>query len=136
MLRIEKGGDAQSAGELSAYAPMIPKGNDLAATLMFEIADAGRRDAELAKLGGIEHTIRLTFGGHEVAAVPDDDVERTSDEGKTSAVHFLHFSFTAQQVAGFVSGEGDVTLGFGHSGYRHGAVLGAEVRVALSGDFV
>jgi hypothetical protein len=37
MLRIEKGGDAQIEDELSAYSPLIPKGQELVATLMFEI---------------------------------------------------------------------------------------------------
>ena len=59
MLRIEKGGDGQLADELAAYNPLIPKGRDLAATLMLEIPDPARRDSELRKLGGVEDTITL-----------------------------------------------------------------------------
>ena len=33
----KKGGDEQLKDELSAYNPLIPKGNELVATLMFEI---------------------------------------------------------------------------------------------------
>ena len=43
MLRIEKGGEAQLADELEAYNPMIPKGNELTATVMFEIENPDRR---------------------------------------------------------------------------------------------
>jgi len=43
MLRIEKGGEAQLIDELRAYNPMIPKGRELTATLMFEIDDPLRR---------------------------------------------------------------------------------------------
>src|SRR3984957_196103 len=47
MLRIEKGGEEQLAGELEAYNPLIPQGRELIATLMLEIEDARRRDKVL-----------------------------------------------------------------------------------------
>src|ERR1700721_2027018 len=37
MLYIEKGGDEQIADELEAYNPLIPQGNELVATVMFEV---------------------------------------------------------------------------------------------------
>src|SRR5450432_2660159 len=36
MLRIEKGGEEQIAGELAAYNPLIPQGDELIATLRSE----------------------------------------------------------------------------------------------------
>ncbi|MBT3396030.1 MAG: DUF3501 family protein [Alphaproteobacteria bacterium] len=135
MLRIEKGGDPQIADELAAYNPMVPKGRDLAATLMFEIADPDRRDTALGKLGGIEAMITLSFGEHTITGEPDDDIERTRQDGKTSAVHFLHFRFTDEQAAAFKTPDTEITLAFGHSGYRHASVLGENVRNALAGDF-
>ena len=39
MLHIEKGGEVQLTNELNAYNPLIPKGKELIATLMFEIDD-------------------------------------------------------------------------------------------------
>src|ERR1700755_2146369 len=57
MLHIEKGGEAQIADELSAYNPLIPKGNELVATVMFEIDDPLRRGRALGRLGGIENTM-------------------------------------------------------------------------------
>src|SRR5476651_1541846 len=59
MLRIEKGGEAQLAGELEAYNPLIPQGDELIATMMIEIEDAGRRDRELRRLGHIEDSVFL-----------------------------------------------------------------------------
>ena len=41
MLHIERGGEAQIADELEAYNPLIPQGDELIATVMFEIEDAG-----------------------------------------------------------------------------------------------
>src|SRR4029453_17878958 len=43
MLHIEKGGEAQIEDELRAYNPLIPKGQELVATVMFEIDDPVRR---------------------------------------------------------------------------------------------
>ena len=54
MLYIEKGGDEQLKDELAAYNPLIPKGNELVATLMFEIDDPVLRLDFLNKVGGIE----------------------------------------------------------------------------------
>src|SRR3546814_10622155 len=83
MLYIEKGGEEQIADELAAYAPLIPKGAELVATFMIEVDDAKRRPAVLTQLGGIDEKIVLEFAGHRVAAVPEDDAERTREEGKT-----------------------------------------------------
>ncbi len=44
MLRIEKGGNEQVPGELAAYNPLIPQGDELIATMMLEIEDADRRN--------------------------------------------------------------------------------------------
>ena len=59
MLYIEKGGDDQLQDELKAYNPLIPKGKELVATLMFEIDNPVSRTAFLNKVGGIEKKIYL-----------------------------------------------------------------------------
>ena len=135
MLYIEKGGEAQIDAELTAYNPLIPKGRELIATMMFEIDDRGRRDRALSRLGGVEHTVTLNFADEAVMAVPADDVERTSSAGKTSSVHFLHFPFTDQQVVRFRGPGVRVILGIGHENYAHLAVIRESVRRALAQDF-
>ena len=65
MLRIEKGGAAQLADELEAYNPMIPKGNELTATVMFEIENPERRQQVLSRLGGVEDMMELRCGGED-----------------------------------------------------------------------
>src|SRR5579863_10695279 len=72
MLRIEKGGAEQIAGELEAYNPLIPQGDELIATLMLEIEDAVRREAVLRQLGGIEECISFNIAGTKVKATPTD----------------------------------------------------------------
>jgi len=135
MLRIEKGGDAQVPGELEAYNPLIPQGSELIATLMLEIEDARRRDAVLLTLGGIEETVFLEVGGQTIHATPTDYEDRTTPEGKTSSVHWLRFSFTPEQIVAFRDQSQRVVLGVSHKNYGHMAVLTAETRAALAGDF-
>src|SRR5262249_32665686 len=86
MLRIEKGGDEQVPGELEAYNPLIPQGDELIATLMLEIEDANRRNAVLLTLGGIEETVFLEIGGETIKATPTEYDDRTTADGKTSSV--------------------------------------------------
>ncbi len=134
MLFVEKGGEAQIADELAAYNPLIPKGNDLVATLMFEIDDAARRARVLGGLGGVERTVTLKFAGETVFGEPEGDVERSTDEGRASSVHFLHFRFTPEQSALFHAPGTEVIVGVGHERYGHMAVMSEAVRKSLAAD--
>ncbi|MGB8274165.1 MAG: DUF3501 family protein [Alphaproteobacteria bacterium] len=135
MLYIERGGEAQIADELAAYNPLIPKGNELVATVMFEIEDEARRKAVLARLGGVEDTISLAFDGEKVAGRPEEDVDRTTAAGKASSVQFVHFPFTPDQVAKFRKPGTRVVVAIDHPDYAHMAVMPETVRAALAKDF-
>ena len=134
MLFIEKGGEQQIADELRAYNPLVPKGDELVATVMFEIDDEVRRRNVLARLGGIEGHMLLTVDGERVACQPETDVDRTSADGKASAVQFVHFTLTPSQAAAFRRPGAQVVLGFDHPEYAHMAVVPETVRAALAGD--
>jgi len=134
MLYIEKGGDEQLDGELEAYNPLIPQGRELVATMLIEIEDEIKRGRILATLGHIEDMITLTFAGETVKAAPEDDAERTTPDGKTSSVHFLHFPMTADQAAKFKTAGTQVLLGINHPNYGHIAVMSEAVRSELSKD--
>jgi hypothetical protein len=134
MLRIEKGGRDQIAGELEAYNPLIPQGAELIATLMLEIEDATRRDRVLRTLGRIEETAFLDLGGVRIAATPTEYEDRTTADGKTSSVHWLRFVFTPAQVAAFRAGAEPAVLGFSHPAYGHMAVIPPAVRAELAKD--
>ena len=134
MLRIERGGEEQIADELSAYNPLIPDGRELVATLMFEIDDPLRRERELGRLGGVEETVQLAFLDEVIHARAEEDVDRTSAEGKASSVQFLHFPFNDEQIAKFRSMEGEVQLRITHPAYHHIAVLSEATRRELARD--
>lgn len=134
MLYIEKGGEAQIPDELNAYNPLIPKGRELIATVMFEIDDPAKRAAILGELGGVEETFFLSIDGAEVTATAETDVDRTSAEGKASSVQFVHFHLTDDQAAKLKGGAGEVILGIKHPAYSHMTILPPAIRAALAGD--
>jgi len=135
MLHIERGGDAQLKDELEAYNPLIPKGSELSATVMFEIDDPLRRANVLGQLGGVENRMYISVGGEKIVGVPDPTRENTSLEGKASAVQFVRFRFSPGQIAQFRTLEAQILVGMDHPRYGHIAVMPEPVRQALSGDF-
>jgi len=135
MVFIERGGPEQVPGELEAYNPLIPKGQELVATFMIEIDDAVRRKNVLGQLGGIEETAFLTVDGERIGGVPERDVDRTTAEGKASSVQFVHFPFNAAQIARFRAPGAQVIVGLAHPRYSHMAVMSEAVRAELAKDF-
>lgn len=137
MLRIEEGGDAQMEDELAAYGPLMPRGNDWTCTLMFEIPNAAQRREKLSSWGHIEQTISVDLSdGSSVKAQAIGDDARTTPDGKTSAVHFLRFSFAPDQIAALkTNSEARVTLSIGHPQYSHAATLSLQTLRALVQDF-
>lgn len=136
MLFIEKGGEEQIKDELEAYAPLVPNGQELVTTLMFEIEEKTKREALLSELGGIEHKVFIKIGEEKIMSIPEQDVERSEGEGgRTSSVHFLHFPFTAAQIEKFKTGNDTIILGFDHPQYAHMTSLSDENKATLITDF-
>ena len=135
MLYIEKGGDEQLKDELIAYNPLIPNGKELTATLMFEIDNPVSRSAFLSKVGGIEEKVFIKINGESIKAIPEEDVDRTSAEGKASSVQFIHFKFTEEQIQKFKSDGVEVEIGIDHKEYSHTTKLSALNLSSLSADF-
>ncbi|MGI9260901.1 MAG: DUF3501 family protein, partial [Woeseiaceae bacterium] len=105
MLRIEKIFEADAIQEeLDAYNPLIPNGSNWKATFMVEFPDVEERRAMLGRLIGIEENVWLQVGDLPlIRPIADEDLERSDDE-KTSAVHFLRFELSPEQVAALKKG--------------------------------
>jgi hypothetical protein len=131
MLLTEKGGAAQVPDELAAYNPLIPQGSELVATVMFEIEDPIRREAMLARLGGVEDCFFIQVGSERAMGV----IERTREDGKTSSVHFLRFPLTVDQIARFRDPATEILVGCSHEAYSHLAGLTPATRAELAKDF-
>ena len=136
MLYIEKGGDEQLKDELIAYNPLIPNGKELTATLMFEIDNPVSRSAFLSKVGGIEEKVFIKIDGESIKAIPEEDVDRTSAEGKASSVQFIHFKFSDEQIQKFKLNGAEVEIGIDHKEYSHTTKLSSVNLSSLSADFI
>ena len=136
MLHIEKGGDEQLKDELIAYNPLVPNGKELTATLMFEIDNPISRAAFLGKVGGIEEKIFMKINDEIVKAVPEEDVDRTSAEGKASSVQFIHFKLNDDQISKFKSDSATIELGIDHKEYTHTTRLAENSVKSLCADFI
>ena len=135
MLYIEKGGSDQLKDELRAYNPLIPKGNELVATLMFEIDNALSREEFLSKVGGIDEKVFIKINGEIINSTSEKDVDRTSSEGKASSVQFIHFNFTEEQIKKFKDNNFEVIIGIDHKEYSYFVKIPENIRKALSKDF-
>ena len=136
MLHIEKGGDEQLKDELIAYNPLVPNGKELVATLMFEIDNPISRSVFLGKVGGIENNIFMKIDNEIIKASPEEDVDRTSAEGKASSVQFIHFKLNDDQINKFKSGSLNIELGIDHKEYSHTTKLTEDNIKSLLADFI
>ncbi len=132
------------------------EGNDLKFCLMFEYPDPKRRAIQLKKLGntytfqvvfieyegGAEGHVFLEFEGEKIRATDSSGEEspeinpRTTEDGKTSAVHFLQFKFSQQQKEAFLSLKSAVTLSVDHPNYNHSTKLNNVVVKQIQTDLV
>jgi hypothetical protein len=136
MLRIERTFDEDGIhAELEAYAPLIPDGTNLKATMLIEFEDPERRRIELERLKGVERRVYLQPGRlPKIFAIADEDLER-ENEKKTSAVHFLRFEFGAAAVAALREGAA-LAAGVDHPNYsQHIDALPRPVVASLLRDF-
>ena len=102
---------------------------------MFEIDNPVSRSAFLSKVGGIEKKVFIKIDGEIVKAIPEEDVDRTSADGKASSVQFIHFKITDEQIQKFKSKNINVELGIDHKDYSHTTKLSLENINSLSADF-
>ena len=136
MLYIEKGGEEQLKDELEAYNPLVPKGKELVATLMFEIDNPISRADFLGKVGGIEEKVYIKIGEEKINAISEKDVDRTSAEGKASSVQFIHFIFTDNQLKKFNEANTQITIGIDHDLYNHAVKISENTKKSLIQDFI
>lgn len=118
MLRIERIFEADGINdELKVYNPLIPDGSNWKATFMVEFPEVEERQAMLRQLVGVENRVYVRIGSYDpVYAIADEDLER-SDDVKTSAVHFLRFELSGDQVAA-LKADAVLAAGIDHENYQ------------------
>ncbi len=120
------------AAELAAYNPLIPRGGELSATLMFEYDSPPQRAVKLAELVGIEGCLRLLVGEAPPVVAVFDTAQMSPT--RISSVQYVKFPLTPAQ-AELVGRQGTVLqVILDHPAYRAQAVLGEETREELAAD--
>lgn len=135
MLRTERTVDeGKIQEEIEVYNTLIPEEGELSATLFIEIDDMKTIKEELDRLMGLDSpgTLWLQIGDrHRIPAVFEAG---RSKEDKISAVHFIRFKLTPEQIGDFATGGWDVSLIIDHPNYRAEAKLTPEARKSLAED--
>jgi len=135
MLRIERIFEAAGINEeLAAYNPLIPDGQNWKATFMIEFPEVEERRIMLERLVGIEESVYVRIGDlPRCMAIADEDLNR-ADPDKTSAVHFLRFELSDDQLLALKNGE-LLAVGIDHPDYRvEVAPVPDSIRSALMAD--
>ena len=136
MAYVEKITREELDEELASYNPLVPNGRELTAAMMIEIDDPLRRKNFLSRLGGVEEKVKIVIGDIEIYADYEKDVDRTTSEGKASAVHFLHFKFNDELVEAFKNKENIIQIGIDHEAYGHLSIVSDRVREELAKEFI
>jgi hypothetical protein len=130
MLRIERiVKPAEVAHEVETYNELIPAPGELSACLLIEYESPEERDVRLRELLGLEDHVWIRVGSLPPAKGRFDDRQISTD--RISAVQYLKFPLTPQQVAQFPSG---AKLIVDHPHYQAERVLSPLELAELSAD--
>ncbi len=125
--------DAKVAEEVAVYNDLLPKPDELAATMMIEIAEPAEIQPVLDRLLGIDTRdyVRLEVGRHAVVGL--FEAGRSDEErGKISAVHFVRFPLPPEARRAFLGAEAVLVLD--HPNERARTVLSEETKRSLAED--
>jgi hypothetical protein len=132
--------DQQIQHELDVYNRLLPAPGELSATLFLELTSDEALRTWLPRLVGVERACELRIGtgdGIEVVrSVPEQEHQANlTRQETTSAVHYVRFPFTTEQVAAFSANP--VTLAVNHPAYPDGLpgmALSDGARAELAAD--
>ena len=126
--------DSQIEEELSVYNPLIPKGNELSATLFIEITDPQKIRPVLDSFIGLTEGENVYFdiNGEKVFAQFEEGREK---EDNISSVHYIRFPFTEEQKTLFMNEDSSTSINIKYNDYHHTINLNEKMRLSLCSDF-
>ncbi|CUU05724.1 Protein of unknown function (DUF3501) [Candidatus Thermokryptus mobilis] len=136
MMRAERMvDDDEIKFEVETYNQLIPEKDELSATLFIEVDDPKLLRPVLDSFIGLDrgNHVYLQIGDkHKIYAQFE---EGHSKEDRISAVHFIKFKFTPEQINDFKDFRNDVKVVIDHQNYKAEAVMSNEMRQELIKDF-
>ncbi len=130
--------DQQIQHELDVYNRLLPTPGELSATLFIELVTDEDLRTWLPRLVGIERTCEVQVGSGATAFVVQSVPESTHEanltrEETTSAVHYVRFPFTEDQIAALAAGP--ALLAVRHPAYPQG-LPGVELSDATRAELL
>lgn len=135
MLYAERVTDAATARhEVEVYARLLPGSHALCATFLVELTDEGTVRAELQRLRGLHHVVRMRIGDRSIGAVEIPGPDESGPSEETHSVHFLRFTFDDAARESFCDAATPVSLHIDHPQYHGDAVVDGPARESLLAD--
>jgi hypothetical protein len=121
------------AAEVAVYNELVPRDNELSATLMIEIPNQTSIRPQLDRLIGIDEHVHLDIGDETIRASFDD---KQFQEDRVSAVQYLRFPLGPELAAKFRDSSISVELRVDHPNYAGKTAIEGETRASLAADLV
>jgi Protein of unknown function (DUF3501) len=124
--------DAAVNDEVQTYNELMPRANELSATLLIEYAEPAERDAALARMTGLERHVWMNLDGRRIGAKFD---ERQVAPDQISAVQFIAFPLGDSAARfGEIAAAGKVSIDVDHPQFSVHARIEAALGSALADD--
>jgi hypothetical protein len=118
--------------ELAVYNELLPGDEDLAATLLIELAEQDRIREEFQRLLGLDRHVALLLGERRIPASFEEG--RQTDD-KISAVQYLRFPVDAAARQALAGGAA-MAMVVDHPNYTATTTLGDDARAGIVGSFI
>ena len=119
------------AAEVAVYNELVPRANELSATLMIEIPNQTSIRPQLDRLIGIDEHVHLDIGDETIRASFDD---KQFQEDRVSAVQYVRFPLGSEVAAKFRDLSISVELRVDHPNYAGKTAIEGETRASLAAD--
>ncbi len=132
MLRAERAvKEEKILDEIAVYNELVPRANELSATLMIEIPEMERIRAELDRLIGIDEHVFLDVGAESVRATFDP---KQFESDRISAVQYVRFPLGPTLACKFCDRSVEARLRVEHPNYSEATPITGDSRESLIAD--
>jgi hypothetical protein len=118
--------------EIDTYSRLLPTRNELSATLLIEITEKEKIKSTLDSLVGLpKDSLFFVIGEREIPAIFD---EEQSEENRISAVQYIRWKLTDEDIERIRFGQSEVAIMVRHPNYHHYTKLTDEQRQSIAVD--
>ncbi len=133
MMRVERiVDDEKIKAEVETYNELIPRENELSATLFVEVDEQSKIKPVLDSLVGMnKDSVYLKIGGKMIPAIFE---EGHATDDRISAVQYIRFKFSPEETKALADSSIPAAVVIRHKNYEAEASLNEKMRRALHSD--